>query len=389
VNDLHSKTFPFSSADRWVHCTGSPKMVKDEPDDDSEVSREGTAAHWVGQQMLEMFQLGVDGLSHGEQLVGVKAPNGMIVTDEMFDGALTYYNIVTKTVGKDHINLRTEIRVKAHQTLDPEAWGTADALWYDVPTNTLYIWDFKFGHLSVQAFENWQLIGYAIAACETFSLKNVNPRCSLNIVQPRCYDGQGPLRNWVVAYDSLRAQTNIMKAAITDYRMRKTMLTSGRWCRECEGRYKCPALLQAAAAAIDFSTTTIPINMTNEGLAYELGIIERAEARIKQRKAAISAEAEARVRAGQLVPGRRMEDTMGHRKWSKSMVEITMLGETFGCDFRKEPELISPAAAESLLKKKKIDGAVISNYHRSTKTGVKLVADDGSRARQLFSQEKI
>ncbi len=388
----HSKTFPLSDAPRWANCHGAPSMCKDEPDTESEVSLEGSACHFMAQQMLETFKLGGDGLPIGKLLIGRQAPNGVIMTDDMFDGALTYYNVILDVVGyagQDRSNLMIEQRVTAQHTLDPEAWGTADAIYYDVKTNTLYIWDFKFGHLSVTAYDNLQLVGYAIATGETFNFVKLNPRLSLTIVQPRCYDGQGPVRNWVTTYDGIRAHVNILKGAIIDHRMNKGLVTSGKWCRECPARYKCPAILQAAAAVIDFSTTSIPLNMSNDALAYELEVIERAEQRIKQRKTGIQAEAEARVRAGQLIPGRRMQDTVGNRQWSKSTTEILLLGESLKLNFIKEMECITPAAAEKLMKANKIDASVISKYHHTPRTGVKLVADDGTRAAQLFSQEKF
>lgn len=385
----HSKTFPFSSAYRWSNCPGAPKMCKDEPDTSDETAMEGDTAHWVAEQMLETFKLGGDGRAIGLTLIGMQSLNGMIITDEMYDGALVYYNQIVKVVGEDRANLHIEVRVNAHHTLDPEAWGTADAIYYDVSTNTLYIWDFKFGHYSIEAYDNMQLASYAVAACETFKYDKINPRLSLNIIQPRCYDGKGPVRNWITVRDDLRAHVNIMKSAIIDHRMNKGMLNTGSWCRECPARHKCPAIRQAAAVAIDYSTTAIPLDMSNEAIAYELEIIERAEERIKQRKSAIATEAERRVRAGQLVPGRRMEDTVGNRKWSSPDEHIFMLGETLGVNFHQPDKPVSPNQAETILRKNGVDESVIKAYYHKPQTGLKLVADDGTRAKRIFSQEKI
>lgn len=385
----HSKVFPFSSAHRWSQCHGSPKMCKDEPDTADETALEGETAHWVAQQMLETFKLGGDGPAIGVTLIGMQAPTGMIITEEMYDGALVYYNQIVRVVGEHRDELHIEVRVHAHHTLDPEAWGTADAIYYDPSTNTLYVWDFKFGHYSVEAYDNWQLVCYALAACETFKFDKINPRLNLNIIQPRCYDGKGPVRNWITVLDDLRAHVNIMKAAITEHRMNKGKVTSGDWCRECLARHKCPAIRQAAAVSIDYSTQAIPLDMSNEALAYELEIIERAEARMKQRRAAIETEAESRVRAGQLVPGRRMEDTIGQRKWSQPDNHIFMLGETLGVDFHQPDKPVSPNAAETILRKNGVDESVIKAYYHKPHTGLKLIADDGTRAKRIFSQEKI
>jgi hypothetical protein len=352
-------------------------------------AEEGTAAHYVAQMMLETFKLGGDGFPIGQSMIGRTSPNGVIITEEMFDGALTYYNVITAVVGANYSELMIEVRVSAHHTLDPQAFGTADAIYFERATNTLYIWDFKFGHYSVKAYGNLQLVAYAVAAGETFNFVKIHPRLSLHIVQPRCYDGQGPVRTWTCTYDDLRADINFMEMAIVDHRMNKGLVKSGEWCRECPAAHKCPAIRQAVAVAIDYSTTPIPLNMSNEALAYEMDLIDIAEARIKQRKAAISTEAEARVRAGQLVPGRRMTETTGNRKWSIPDSQVFELGLIHGLNFRTDPKPVTVAAAEALLKRKRIDGSVINQYYHKPKTGMKLIADDGSRAKQIFSQEKI
>jgi hypothetical protein len=55
----------------------------------------------------------------------------------------------------------------------------------------------------------------------------------------------------------------------------------------------------------------------------------------------------------------------------------------------KAPEPKTPTQAIAELKKKQLDASVISTYYHTPKTGVKLVADDGTRTKRLFSQEMI
>src|SRR5712672_359077 len=76
-----------SSLDRTVHCPGWLKNATTVPAlPEGEEAAEGEAAHWVA---LQMALAAVPG--NGElPAVGSKAPNGVVVTDEMIDGGFIY-----------------------------------------------------------------------------------------------------------------------------------------------------------------------------------------------------------------------------------------------------------------------------------------------------------
>ena len=57
-----------------------------------------------------------------------------------------------------------------------------------------------------------------------------------------------------------------------------------------------------------------------------------------------------------------------------------MMGDLLGEDIRKPAQLDTPAQC----RKKGIDDAVIALYSETPKTAIKLVKDDGSKARQVF-----
>lgn len=57
---------PPSSAARWVQCGRSPSLEAAFPQEDTDATREGTAAHWVlsellGDRMVEVGQLDPNG----------------------------------------------------------------------------------------------------------------------------------------------------------------------------------------------------------------------------------------------------------------------------------------------------------------------------------------
>lgn len=392
----HSKLFPPSSAERWVHCLGSIVLSQGEDNIETEDTKEGNAAHWVLEVMLKSYVRSVihDGIDAGQRLIGVAHPkNQVIVTEEMFDAALTAYNIITQLVGDDHqrkLYLYIEQKIQL-PSVDDEAWGTADIVFYDIATNTLYVWDFKYGHKSVLAFENKQLLMYAQGTVEsTGKLDQLNVNLNLNIIQPRCYyDGIGPLRTWETCTDDIRAQMNIIRDACGRYRAGKITCETGPWCYECPGRTKCLAITHVCASAIEYSGTPVPMNMNNEALGYELQLIDIAIDRLTQRKSAMTAEAEGRIKDGQFIPGRIMRDTYGNRKWNQGNSTVFMIGESFGLDFKQEEKPITVAQAETKLKAAKVDVKLLRPYYESPKTGVKMVADDNSKSRQIFSEYKF
>lgn len=388
----HSKLFPFSSAHRWTGdaCPGSIVLCLDEPDLDTESSREGTAAHWVVEEMFKSFMLRVDndGTEAGKRLIGVAHPqNGVIITEEMYEHALGFYNTVTPIV-KDKKFLFIEFRVHA-PSIHEQAFGTLDLSYYAREKNLIHLWDYKYGHKSVKAVNNRQLVGYAQALCETWKMEDTNPRLSLNIYQPRCYyDGLGPVRNWLTTLDDIRGLVNGLRHAANVYEAGTAQVVSGEWCYECPARHKCPALTHASANAIDYSTQPVPVDMSNDVLAYELELTEAAFDRLKQRKDAIEAQAIHRITHGDLIPGRRMQDTFSNYKWNKPADEMIPIIKLFGVDPSKPVDIKTPTQVLGMLKKKGVDAAVIAPYYGKSRSGAVMVKDDGERAKLIFNQEK-
>src|SRR5437868_4163827 len=68
---------PPSGAGTWRHCAMWVAMNQIYPQPDTPESLEGNAAHWVFAEMLACRQVAE----------GHAAPNGVIVTDEMLEGA--------------------------------------------------------------------------------------------------------------------------------------------------------------------------------------------------------------------------------------------------------------------------------------------------------------
>ena len=386
-----------SSAAQWRWCAGSVSLSLGIGDEDTDASRDGTAAHWVCEQILLSYMQSEGGIKLYPDLVGTQAPNGVMVDDEMYDAALTYVQEIlgvcntTGLLSKLHIE-QSMTMPEIHQ----QCWGTPDCWAFHPESMTLYLWDFKYGHGSVLAYENWQMICYALGALRQGDVTNGQPlgehgiKVVIRVVQPRCYDGLGPTREWVLSCGSeLRSYVNQLRMAAEKVFNNQSQCVTGEWCKNCDGAHHCPALVNATANIIDRSSDVLPLTSTDVGLVYELDQVDHALLLLKQRKDALEAEAEHRIRDGMLLPGRSMEQGYGNNAWNKPPAEVAALGELMGVNLWAPQQLLTPAKAIQEFKKINVDAAVISSYYQRPKTKMKLVKDDGSKAKQIFSKGKI
>lgn len=388
----HSRFAP-SSMSRTVACSGWVKMSEGIEEIETEDARQGEAVHWVGESMLNSLKTSeVRVTSH--DWIGQTSPNGVVITEDMYDAAYTYYIDVAKLVNETGTlqSMYAETTL-AMPEIHQDCWGTPDCFVWDEKTLTLYVWDLKYGHRSVVAYENWQLLAYALGALHIFTngdplTDRSNIKIKLNVVQPRCFDGQGPYRRWETDSHQLRAYVNNMNDACiaVDH---NPICTVGPHCRDCPGAFRCSALLNASAGSIDLSYQPTKREMTNEGLVYELGLLEIALDALKNRQSALEADAEQRLRQGTRIPGLIMTDTFGREGYKLPDDQIIAMGELMGMDFRKPATAITPNQARQLMKKNNVDPAVINDYTIKSKTGSKLTREDETRAQHIFSQEKI
>src|SRR6185437_8910195 len=155
---LHS-SLPPSSAARRVACPGSRALEKLFPEEqESQEAREGTAAHWVANEML------CNEPTRPDPAIGFITPNGESVTQEMIDGGQLYVNTVMETVtlvkffealeAPDQTIYKCGIEEKIDiSNVHPECWGTPDFWFFDPKINKLTVIDYKFGHRFVEVYE--------------------------------------------------------------------------------------------------------------------------------------------------------------------------------------------------------------------------------------------
>ena len=368
---------PPSSAHQWVPCPGSIKMSEGIIEEESEESRQGTAAHWVAEQMLQGVVIEVD----------TPAPNGILVDEEMIEGGSIYRESLPKLYAP-YIEQRVAIKY-----VHSDNWGTPDLWDYNPVDQVLTVADYKYGHGSVLAYENWQLIDYAIGILEGVTGGNGLGQSPIVvnfiICQPRCYDGNGAIRTWSVKAEELRAYANQLIASANEALSFNPQCHVGNHCKNCLGRFRCQSLLTTTSYLADYSMSASHGLLTDEALGYELHVLSQAVDIMKFRKNALEAEAEARIKSNSPIPGYSLQQGYGRDSWTQPVEDVIALGDVMGVDFRAPPVVKTPTQCKAMLKKLAIDGAVINSYHGKQPTSMKIVEDDGSKAKLIFSKETI
>lgn len=355
--------FPPSSAERWVECAGSISLEAMFPDlTDPEESLEGEAAHWLGAEWL----------LHRSPNAKI-APNGVVITEEMREGAALWVETVMAYPTPPEVEQRVDI-----PAIHPDCFGTPDAWTWDPIKRVLRVFDYKFGHLRVEAFQNWQLICYAAGILDKLDLLPVERDAAwleFHVVQPRNYQRPGPVRSWHCRGADLRPFINRLRyaaeVAFTDAARVKT----GTWCLYCKARHSCAAAANAAAAGLEYVDLVRTVDLTPAAAGLELRTLTRAQEAIEARLTGLQELAAARIKEGATVPGWTLETTYGRTKWKAPAAEVAAMGELMGLDLVKPLECITPNQAEAQAKKKGIDGAVIRAYTETPNTGLKLASD--------------
>lgn len=380
----HAK-YSASSAHRWLRCPGAITMESAEPDRSSHFAEEGTVAHEVASQHL---QLGIPLKSFVGLLAAVEKGKFKIfleqypydpvdyniyeVTEDMAGHVETYINHVKEFAAIPGALLKIEQRVSYAQIIGIEnQYGTADAI--VLTPDEITVIDLKYGMgVQVDAGYNEQLMLYAIGAKLSHQWTHKPKRFRLVIVQPRL----NHVSEWVCTAEELDEYARQVRAAARksekcpdrNYLMArdfKDWLNPGeKQCRFCKAKGVCPALARQvldniADDHVEFDDLTKAEskleNANNELSSIDIGRLSRmakltdlAEIWIKGVREAVYIH----LMQGENVPGFKLvRGREGIRKWAdEAAAEIKMIPFLAEDTFKKS--LISPTEAEKKLKKK-------------------------------------
>ena len=345
-----------SSAPIWGHCSGSVIAQQSAANIDTQQSREGTAAHWVGSECLSAWQSSQLGDLTTAEWLGRVDPDGTVIDEKMVEGAQVYVDDVLKVAQQFSAISRLDIEHRVHMPqVHPENWGTLDASLVLLTHNVIYLWDYKHGHREVGAKANLQMIDYLVGVMQEHNIVGHREQqidFVIRIVQPFCFSANGPVSEWRGKLSDLRSYVNQLThqaiAAFADPRF-----TAGPHCRDCAiVGPGCATSRRYMYAWADYVNEPYVIdNMTAHDLATERNLLDGVLAVGKARKQAIEDELMHRIKAGKGVDSNLVIATAeGRLGWIKEIPvdQVLALCKQFGVDGQKDAA-ITPTQATKLV----------------------------------------
>ena len=371
-----------SSAHRWFNCPGSVGLSKLMPPQPSSVyAEEGTLAHsWLEYKLYKSLLA-----------KNTKKPEGEL-TDEMeeaIDVAVNYIGDKFMFASDDKILIEGRFDLSyIHEGM----FGTADFSGL-TPEGELYVVDYKHGKgVVVDIEDNKQLLFYAVGAVNHFDVPS-DTKVTMVIIQPRAMGKV--IKEWTITAGEIHDWTNILIEKAKEADQDNAELKSGKWCKWCPAQGKCPAMakemfgniVETKVSEVKKLELPKPELLTKEEV---VNIIDKKEM-IESWLEACYGYLQAAAIQGEMIPGYKLVQRTGHRKWNNTQEVVQQFG-SLGDDIYviKPKELKSPAQLEKL---KGIDKKSIASLTFTPVLGVTLAPEGdrreavaGVNADQMFSQ---
>lgn len=390
MSNVHS-IIPPSSAGIWGKtdgCTGWVYMSQLYPETVPSVeAMEGNASHEIGATIITDAKTGYNYTA--DDFVSKTASNGVIFTLEMYEAARIYADDVImvmrqRAIFDDHY-LGVEEKILA-KNIHELSFGTSDCFIFDRVNRELFIWDYKFGFETVEAYENWQTINYLAGLIERFKINGLEDQkitVHIRIAQPRAFHRDGEIREWTTKLSNLRGYFNTLQTNARIALGNNAVTRSGDHCRHCTARHDCKAALNAGMRLYELAIKPTTNDMSMDAVGIQYAILKRAHKQLDYLESGYEEVIKTYIRSGVNVPGWMVEPTTGRERWIKPVPEVIQLGELMGLNLKKPDAAITPTQARKL----GLPGDVAKEFTETPRTGIKLVPDNCNKAKQVFNYE--
>jgi len=341
----HSWVSP-SKSERWINCPGSVILEAEcPPQPTSKYAAEGTAAHEIAALCLKRNE---NADSYLGEVVEVEDEK-ITVDTEMTENIQIYLDTIRADMDADGVPY-SELKVEhtfEYKYIHMALYGTADA-YYTSPFGKLRVYDLKYGRGTyVEVVENTQTKIYALGAWD--ETDRVAEEIETVIVQPR-YDGMEPVRRYEYNQDALAEFIQELRKAIVRVEKKDDTLQTGFWCKFCNGMSICKAKKAEIFAVVPAEAKLPePSCMT---IAQIVKVLKISEA-LADWASTVHAHAESLAKTGVTVPGYKLVNKKGHRRWKDEIAVENAFEAQYG-DEIYEKKLKSPAKLEKLVGKDEI-----------------------------------
>lgn len=317
-----------SSADIWSNCAGQPQLVERLGKDElpSDPAMEGTCAAWLAEQVL------TGQAATCRELVGTVCPENNWPIDHIMANHIQKYVDMIVNRGGD---IKAERRVYLNEFINgtPDAYATIT--WnkptvighpgYDgIEMTTLYCDDLKYGYGIVEPTSKQVLIYAAAIAWAMYHAGSPPDVIQIGIYQPRGYHVDGIYRTRQLTFQQL---TDEAHQIIEDGKKcfdPNAQLTPGSHCKHCPIAASCSALSHELYTIYTMLAGREQRHMTGDEMSIERRFIEMVEDMIKGKKSALDAEMNARMDAGEYIPGWDRQQGYGNRRYKDNIKPETI-----------------------------------------------------------------
>ena len=330
----HSTIVGGSTASRVINCPGSVALVaKMPPKPSSKYADEGTLLHEVIAETI-----GTD--NNPYKYIGRKVGDVELTRELIDDKLVPAMGLFGEIDPNYEMDFMVESTVSFGDLL-PGVFGSADVV--GRMGKTAYIIDWKFGDgVPVPAEENMQLMFYACAAMRTDATKwafTGADEVEMVIIQPPS------IKRWKTTFERLAQFEADLVRAVKTSGSPDAPLAVGSHCRWCAAKPICPQMTGAVDRAKNVALTNLP--------ASQIGhYLEQAEI-LEDWIRSLRELAHEMLENDKPVPGWKLVPKRAVRSWADVKAAEKFLKDNNITPF-KEPELLSPAGAEKLLKKSKV-----------------------------------
>lgn len=354
------------------------QMMAPEPPPSDE-TLEGDAWHWHAAQWAQGNKLDIGTVfrSGGQEWT--------VDIDMVTGSKLWAYHTVNHSTARfeDPVSM-PQIHEQCHGT--PDWWQfRAGVIVESVGGNTVSVKDYKSGHRVVEAFENWQLISYALGVCNRLGITDPETIIAMAIVQPKDYGKQ--VKEWTITLGQLMVYVGRIAARVAEALGADAIATVGGHCIDCKARHLCKTLQRGAQHVVEFTGIAEQQELSHEALGVEARILKDAMAVLKARYEGLTTQIDALMRSGTSIPYWVLDNGRSLLKWNEgvSVEDIRLLGQSAEVNTIQPVKPITPTQAKDA----GIDETIIALYATRQPPGKTLKPDTNMKARKVFGANKV